>query len=69
MPGGMPGQKRQSRAQMGPQSLGRRAGGCNGRVFFFFFAGKYMTHFHFLQNSSGCVILTAHGLNMATSKL
>lgn len=35
----------------------------------FFFAGKYMTHFHFLQDRSGCIILRAHGLNMATSKL
>lgn len=32
----------------------------------FFFAGKYVTHFHFLLYSSGCIILIAHGLNMAT---
>lgn len=55
----------------GTAELGKKGWGMQreGFFFLFFFAGKYMTHFHFLQNSSGCVILTAHGLNMATSKL
>lgn len=53
----------------GTTELGKGWGKQQESFLFFFFAVKYMTHFHFLQDSSGCIILTAHGLNMATSKL